>query len=160
MAKANSNQKNLCFILLGLLIAMVSMAEASANAVGEWKLKEVWRENEAEPLSLTRDGTDYIMSIKPQEDENKLRVTIKVGNSMSSTMSILESGEEEDKIQFGWVMATRMMPGTKEKEELEGYITTNFPKLTSLKVKDGEALVLSSDDGARIVCEQEAEVAN
>ena len=83
---------------------MVSMAEASANAVGEWKLKEVWRENEAEPLSITRDGTDYIMSLKPHKDENKLRVTIKVGNSMSSTMSILESGEEEDKIERGKIV--------------------------------------------------------
>lgn len=151
---------NLFYILVGLLIAMVSMAEASANAVGEWKLKEVWRENEAEPLSLTRDGQDYTMSIMPTDDENRLKVSIKVGNNMNTRMTILESGEEEDKIEFGFVMSTRMMPGSPEKEELEGYIMSHFPKFSSLKVKDGEELVLSSEEGARIVCEQDAESAN
>lgn len=159
MSKTTNHPKNLFHLLLVLLIAMVSVAEASlTSTVGEWKLKEVWKENDAEPLSITRDGRSYIMKIQPENPENdssSLRLTIKVGNAMSSSIEILEEDETSNQqtIKIGFVMSTRMMPGSEEKQQLESYLSNNLPKMNSMKIDDGEHLVLSSETGARIVLE-------
>lgn len=163
MSKTKTQSKNIFPILLGLLITMVSIAEASTFAVGEWKLKEVWRENAAEPLSITRDGESYIMKIYPAEEKHpdSHRFSIKVGNSMSSSMKIVEEEGNKQKINIGFVMSTRMMPGSEEKRELEGYLSDQLPKMTSIRVKgEGEELVLSSESGARMVCAPSTESEN
>ena len=163
MSKTNTQPKNLYYLLLGFLIAMVSIAEASTKAVGEWKLKEVWREDEAEPLSITRDGDNYIMTIFPPKGDNKdhHRFNVKVGNSIGSSMDILEEDGDEQKIKVGFVMSTRMFAGSQEKEELEGYLDTHLANMVLMKIKgDGEELVLSSEAGARIVCEPSTESEN
>eukprot|EP00531_Pseudo-nitzschia_arenysensis_P019577 CAMPEP_0116125234 /NCGR_PEP_ID=MMETSP0329-20121206/5702_1 /TAXON_ID=697910 /ORGANISM="Pseudo-nitzschia arenysensis, Strain B593" /LENGTH=142 /DNA_ID=CAMNT_0003619261 /DNA_START=117 /DNA_END=545 /DNA_ORIENTATION=- len=134
---------------------MVSIAEAATNAVGEWKLNEVWRENEAEPLSITRDGESYIMKIYPDDEKSpgSHRFSVKVGNSLTSSIKILEEDGDQQKIEIGFVMSTRMMPRSEEKRELEGYLSDQLPNMTSMRVKDeGEELILSTESGARMVC--------
>jgi SpoVK/Ycf46/Vps4 family AAA+-type ATPase len=152
-----SQKKNLYYLLfVGILIAMVSVAEAAATkAVGEWKLTEVRRANE-EPLSITEDGDSYVMKLVPNaSDETSLRVSIKVGNSMRTGIKILEEDEssQQQKIEIDFVMGTRMMPGSEEKARLEDYLSQELPKMDSMEVKSDKLLVLSSEAGARIVCE-------
>jgi hypothetical protein len=160
MAKKDQ-PKNLYYLLVGILVAMVSVAEASANAVGEWKLKEVWKDNEAGLLPITGDGESYVLKLLPQDDNNlnQLRISIKVGNAMSSSVEILEEDEtsHQQKIKIGFVMSTRMSPETEEKRQLENYLSNQLPKMFMMEVKGGEEqdkfLVLSSEAGAKIVCE-------
>jgi len=152
-----SQKKNLHYLLfVGILIAMVSVAEAAATkAVGEWKLTEVRSANE-EPLSITEDGDSYVMKVVPNKgDEASLGVSIRVGNVMRTGIKILEEDEssQQQKIEIGFVMGTRMMPGSEEKAQLENYMTVELPKMDSMEVKSDKLLVLSSEAGARIVCE-------
>lgn len=145
---------------------MVSVAKASPNAIGEWKLKEVRSENDAEPLSITGNGRGYVLKLLPVQSigdnyQETLSLSIKVGNSMRSTVEILEEDEitYQHKIKVGFMMSTRMMPGSEEKRKLEKYLSDQLPKMTSMEIKDigGEEyerlLVLASEGGARIVCE-------
>lgn len=156
--------KNLYYLLVGILIAMVSVvAEASTNAVGEWKLKEVWNENEAGLLPITGDGDSYVLKLLPQDDNdtvsNQLRLSVKVSNVMGSSVEILEEDENshQQTIKIGFVMSSRMFPGSEEKRQLENYLSTQLPKMVSMEVKGSEEqdklLVLSTEAGAKIVCE-------
>mmetsp|Transcript_6240 Transcript_6240/g.12904 ORF Transcript_6240/g.12904 Transcript_6240/m.12904 type:complete len:162 (-) Transcript_6240:223-708(-) len=147
--------KNLFCILLGLLVTMVSIAEASTLFVGEWKLKEIWRENAEDPLPITRDGDVYTLKIYPGTDQrvDTHRIAVKVGNAMSSSIQILEEDGEQQKIKVDFVMSTRMMPASQEKKELEAYVTEELEQMVSMKVKgEGQELVLSTEAGARMVC--------
>lgn len=170
------------FLLLGIFgfvtVAMVSAAEAStsastsasisSHAVGEWKIKEVWKEEDAGALSIAGEGRDYVLKLLPRDNDNNnhkiLALSIKVGNAMGSTVKILdreieierEVEQETDKIEVGFVMSTRMLPGSEEKRHLENYLSNQLPNMVSMEVRvDGEEkmLVLSSEGSARIVCE-------
>jgi len=164
------------FLLLGifgfLTVAMVSAAEAStstsasSHAVGEWKIKEVWKEDDAGALSIAGEGRDYVLKLLPRDNDTNnhkiLTLSVKVGNAMSSMVEILdreierEVEHETDKIKVGFVMSTRMMAGSEEKRHLENYLSNQLPNMVSMEVRvDGEEkmLVLSSEGSARIVCE-------
>ena len=158
----NIQPKNLHYLLVGILIAMVSVAEASTNAVGEWKLKEVWKENGAGLLPITANGKSYVLNLLPQDDSNtnsnQLRLSITVGNVMRSSVEIVKEDESshQQTIEIGSVMSTRM--GVEgEEQQLESYLTTQLPKMVSMEVRGGEEqdklLVLSTEAGAKIVCE-------
>lgn len=171
------------FLLLGIFgfvtVAMVSAAEAStsasasastsSHAVGEWKIREVWKEDDAGALSIAGEGRDYVLKLLPRDNDSNndhkiLALSVKVSNAMGSTVEILdrenereaEVEHETDRIKVGFVMSTRMMPGSEEMRHLENFLSSQLPNMVSMEVRvDGEEkmLVLSSEGSARIVCE-------
>merc|ERR1712176_38641 len=150
---------------MGFSMVSVSMGEVS-NAIGEWKLKEVFQEN-SELLVIDREGEDYVVTITTDnrninnDDTERLTFSVKVGNSMGTMIEIIEKDEIDNsslqeihhQIHAGPVMSTRMYPGSEEKREIEDFMTYELPKMTSMDVKTGDELVLSYENGSRIICE-------
>lgn len=125
-----------------------------AAATGKWKLRELWEETKKAPLSITRDGQSYVMSLSPSEDPMALNLSVQVSNRIFTQVNVLDCDDSESspQITIHSPLSTLMLPSTEEKSQLENFLGRNFPKMTSVQFPGGE-MVLESDDGAtRIVC--------
>ena len=149
------------YLVVGILIAMVSVDKASTNAVGEWKLKEVWKENGAGLLPI--HSKSYVLKVWQEYDSrtnsNELILSTKIGNSMMASVEIVKEDENshQQTIKIGPVAIITKIGVLGEIGQLERYFYDQLPKMVSMEVRGGEEqdklLVLSNEAGAKIVCE-------
>ena len=136
------NSLSLLLVFLTLNIAM-----AASPFVGSWNLVQIYSENMT-PESLP-DGS-YHFKIE-EEDPEHLHLNIQVGNSMSSSVTLLKRGESDasQQVTIGGVRSTTMMPPDSQ-FKLETYLSNTLPKITSMTRVD-DTLILEGE--GKIVCQ-------
>ena len=149
-------------------MASSSAVSTEEAAAGSWKLTEVWEEQATEPMSIDQDGNDYFLELTPTENDNTLKLNIKISNMMGSQIEILgseslssltsSSYSASSTIKIGYIMSTRMFPDSDEKVKLEGYLSKELPKMVSMQIEQDETesstLLLRSEGGAKLVCQK------
>jgi hypothetical protein len=125
----SSLSNNICLgIIIGVIITVAAAktslssirmsfaASSGINAsrfVGEWKLKEIWDDN----------------------DNPRKLPTSKIRNSMRSSIEFLDSNNGGSKIHVGDIFGTKLYPG-KELMGLENYLSTYLPRMVLIEIKD------------------------
>jgi hypothetical protein len=151
----SSLSNNICLgIIIGVIITVAAAktslssirmsfaASSGINAsrfVGEWKLKEIWDDNDNPrklPTSSSNDGEPFILKLgKPGDDNKSLNLYIKIRNSMRSSIEFLDSNNGSNKIHVGDIFGTKLYPG-KELMGLENYLSTYLPRMVLIEIKD------------------------
>jgi hypothetical protein len=158
----SSLSNNLCLgIIIGVIITVaaaktslssmtMSSAASSGNAsqfVGEWKLKEIWDDNDS-PRKLptsSNDGEPFILKLgKPGDDNKSLNLYIKIRNSMWASIEFLDN-IDGSKIHVGDVFGTTVYPG-KELMGLENFLSSHLPRMVLIEKKD--TLLIMTTAGA------------
>jgi hypothetical protein len=133
---------------LSLLVAFLSLniAMAASPFVGSWNLVEIYSES---MTPETLPAGSYHFKIQ-ETDLEHLQLNIKVGNSLSSFVT-LEGGESDasQKVTIGGVRSTMMMP-PEDQIKLETYLSNMLPKITSITLVD-DTLTLEGE--GKIVCQ-------
>lgn len=146
-------------IAAGLLLATNPIAAVNPSYFyGSYQLKDVW-DDQGIPLRLPSDGP-FVLKLHPDSSPESIRLSVKVGNNMNSNVQLLNDGNtgngESSNIRVGFVMSTRMYPGSKMKQDLETYLSTYLPQMISMERNEEDLLILKSDPDsskAKIVCQ-------
>jgi hypothetical protein len=132
---------------LSLVIAFLTLnvSMAASSFVGSWNLVEIYSENMIpETLPADAAGGSYYFKIH-EEDADHLQLSIKVGNNLSSSVTLLGGGD----VTIRGVRSTMMMPSDIQ-FKLETYLSNMLPKITSMTRVD-DTLILEGE--GKIVCQ-------
>jgi hypothetical protein len=140
---------NPLFALLSLLVLNIAMA--ASPFLGDWTVTEAYGENR-EVITLPEGS--YTFKISEGDDAESLKLTVKVGNSMRTRITLLEPQQDDgsQSISVGGLMSTMMMPPAAL-FRLETYLSDIMPKMESMQVV-GENLVFEGE--GKIVCVNQA----
>ena len=137
-------------------LTLLSHAAAVSPFAGTWLIQEIYDES-MEQKSLP-DG-QYTFAISQAEDEEHLRLGIRVGNSMSSHITLLEEAEEESSspstikqsVQVGGMMSTMMMP-PDELFKLEVLLSDIVPQTKTMVLENENHTLTFLGEAGKIVC--------
>ena len=146
-----SNVKSLS-LFLALIVLMATSASAEISSfVGNWKVLEVYDSiDSTTPRELPSNGPFvFRFAINDKHPEDTLSVGIKVGNTMRTSVNVLEEKDLEAEIHVGLMMSTQMMP-PQDQFQFEMFLSKAIPKMTVMKLNaDKSEMVLEGD--AKIV---------
>jgi hypothetical protein len=111
--QSNMTTPSLCSLLSYLIaLLLLPLKAASMTLDGQYVLVEVYSQNKVAVLLPTTQ--QFRLHIDTRRDaSNQYDVSINIGNSMSSRMTVLEetpNRKDEMKVSFAPVISTRMMP--------------------------------------------------
>eukprot|EP00980_Cylindrotheca_fusiformis_P012188 scaffold2962_cov126-Cylindrotheca_fusiformis.AAC.4 len=142
---------------LSLVASTTTTAESTSSSsslssspfVGEWHLVELIDAKTGNTLPLP----NQIMTVKLQSiSETELSLGIKVGNSMGSTITLVDTTTATSaEIKVGPVVSTKMMP-PQELWDVEQFLTKTLETVNKMEISNQEDnLVLEGDRGS-IIC--------
>uniref|UniRef100_A0A6U5NBI1 DUF306 domain-containing protein n=1 Tax=Grammatophora oceanica TaxID=210454 RepID=A0A6U5NBI1_9STRA len=114
-----------------------------------------WNVIEAGALTLP-ESTTTTMWVGEGSDDTHLQLSLHVGNRFMGSIEIVgETSDGSTDVVVHGFASTRMMV-RPELEEMENFVVEEVTKMTHLSM-EGETLLLTSDDGTKLVCELSGE---
>uniref|UniRef100_A0A7R9VB79 B30.2/SPRY domain-containing protein n=1 Tax=Pseudictyota dubia TaxID=2749911 RepID=A0A7R9VB79_9STRA len=107
---------------------------------GEWELTKAFDGPELGERPLP-DNHKIILNLQ-SSGEKSYRLSVKVGNTLSTSIDIIGKLEAFDAIKVGECMSTMMMP-PPELFEFEQFLNSSLPELRKMIVSEGGDLILS-----------------
>jgi hypothetical protein len=129
--------------IISLLLLLIPAA-LGAKYDGMFKLTEAYQDDH---LVTIPPGKSFTMMLR-SEDESHYAISLRLGNSLRSKMSVVSSEDGKDSLHMGDVMSTMMMP-PEDVFRVEQFLTSNLPKMTS---------IYFSDNDEKLIMEGEAKV--
>jgi hypothetical protein len=127
---------------------MTSVTAEITSYVGNWKVLEVYETVISDtPRTLPANGPFvFRFTINEQSPEDTLNVGLKVGNTMRTSVKILdEPNDNEASIQVGLMMSTQMMP-PQDQFQFEMFLSRALPKMTTMKLNSDQTEMLLEGD--------------